>query len=161
MIGPDKNDGSIQLARSEALRLGVAGKVRFYGAVPKKDVPDWLNQGDIFLNTSSVDNTPVSVLEAMASGCCIVSTDAGGVPFLLRHRQDALLTPSGNPEAMASAVASLLLNRNLAARLSAAARASAERFDWRVILPRWDSLLRSSIRGSSALLRSDSTPLNY
>jgi glycosyltransferase involved in cell wall biosynthesis len=162
MIGPDKHDGSLQFARAEAERLGVTSRVQFHAPIPKKDVPDWLNQGDIFLNTSSIDNTPVSVLEAMASGCCIVSTDVGGVPFLLSHKHDALLTPSGNPQAMAAAVASILLNRKLGVRLSASARASAERFDWQLILPRWDSLLRSSMRGSpGAVFESDSTPLNY
>jgi glycosyltransferase involved in cell wall biosynthesis len=162
MVGPDRNDGALAEARAEARRLGVAGRVQFHGGVPKKDVPDWLNQGDIFLNTSSVDNTPVSVLEAMASGNCIVSTDVGGVPFLLTHGTNALLVPPDNPTAMASAVETILRDRKLAARLSAKARTAAEIFDWESILPRWDSLLRSlSDRPNRSLLRSDSAPLNH
>jgi glycosyltransferase involved in cell wall biosynthesis len=161
MVGPDREDGSLAAARAEAVRLGISGQVQFHGAVPKKDVPDWLNQGDIFLNTSSIDNTPVSVLEAMAAGNCIVSSDVGGVPFLLTHRLNAMLVPPDNPAAMASAVESILDDRKLAARLSAKARAAVELFDWDSILPRWDSLLLSIAgRSGRSLLRSDSAPLN-
>ena len=68
-------------------------------------VPSELNEFDIFLNTTFVDNTPVSVLEAMACGLCVVSTDVGGLSFLLEHEGDALLVPPDNPKAMAAAVA--------------------------------------------------------
>src|SRR5262249_26172250 len=91
MVGPDKGDGSWQAVQETAKRLGVATRISMPGGVAKEDVPGWLKQGDIFLNTSRVDNTPVSVLEAMASGLCIVSTDVGGMPFLLDDGQDALL----------------------------------------------------------------------
>jgi glycosyltransferase involved in cell wall biosynthesis len=66
MIGPDKGDGSLQRARQEAESLGVSANVTFLGAVPKQQVPEKLADADIFLNTSNVDNTPVSVMEAMA-----------------------------------------------------------------------------------------------
>ncbi len=50
-------------------------------------------EGDIFLNTTNVDNAPVTVVEAMACGLCIVSTDAGGVPDLVEDEHEALLVP--------------------------------------------------------------------
>ena len=63
-----------------------------------------MNNGDIFLNTTGVDNAPVSVVEAMACGLCVVSTNVGGIPYLLEHEYDSLLVPSNDPAAMATAV---------------------------------------------------------
>ena len=71
-------------------------------------MPACLADGDIFLNTSLVDNTPVSILEAMASGMCIVSTNVGGIPYLLKAGHEALLVSPGDPEKMAEAVRQIL-----------------------------------------------------
>ncbi|MCU1257160.1 MAG: putative glycosyltransferase, partial [Bryobacterales bacterium] len=66
MIGPDKGGGSLQEAKQLAEELGVSDRVHFAGPIPKAKVASFLEQADVFLNTTSVDNTPVSVLEAMA-----------------------------------------------------------------------------------------------
>ena len=79
MIGPDRGDGSFEATKKLALELGVIGRLTCTGPVTKKEIPHLLHQGDIFLNTPRVDNTPVSVLEAMACGLCIVSTNVGGM----------------------------------------------------------------------------------
>jgi glycosyltransferase involved in cell wall biosynthesis len=141
MIGPDKGDGSLPRTEEVARELAVNERVAFTGAIPKLAVPAQLNQGDIFLNTTSVDNVPVSVLEAMASGLCVVSTNAGGIPYLLEHEQDALLVSPNNADEMAAAVRRILNDPQLAARLSAGARKKAEQHDWSNILPGWESLL--------------------
>lgn len=141
MIGPDKGDGSLQQVREKAERLGVSGRVEFVGGVPKREVPTRLNEGDIFLNTTDVDNTPVSVLEAMAAGLCVVSTNVGGLPYLLSDGHDALLVPPRDPAAMAAAVGRSLKEEGLCARLSSNARMKAAGCDWSNVLPRWDELL--------------------
>lgn len=141
MIGPDKGDSSLAAVRAAAAALGVADRVTFTGAIPKTEVAGFLNRGDIFLNTTHVDNTPVSVLEAQACGLCVVSTDAGGLPYLLRHESDALLTPVNAADAMTAAVRRLLKEPALAAYLSAQGRAKAAQCDWANILPLWDALL--------------------
>jgi glycosyltransferase involved in cell wall biosynthesis len=143
MVGRDKGDGSFQRTREIAAALGVADRISFPGGVLKRDVPAWLNRGDIFLNTTNVDNTPVSVLEALASGLCVVSTNVGGVPRLLEHERDALLVPPADAEAMAMAVRRLLDDATLAERLSRAGRTKAERFDWSLVMPQWESLFES------------------
>ena len=142
MIGPDKGDGSLAATRHAAAALGVLDRMRFVGQVPKAAVPGWLDQGDIFLNTTNIDNAPVSTLEAMACGLCVVSTNVGGLPYLLADGTDALLVPPNDPVAMAAAVRRLLTEPALAARLSPNARHKAEQHDWAVVLPQWEALLR-------------------
>jgi glycosyltransferase involved in cell wall biosynthesis len=145
MIGPDKSDGSLQAFRGTAEDLQLTKSVEYAGLVRKADVPTWLGRGDIFLNTTNVDNTPVSVIEAMACGLCLVSTNVGGVPYLLEHERDALLVPPNDPEAMADAVRRILNEPRLAESLSRNARRKAEQFDWQVTLPQWERLFEEAL----------------
>ncbi len=144
MVGPDKSDGSRQRAEQEISRAKLDSWVAFAGQVLKQDVPGWLQRGDIFLNTTTVDNAPVSVVEALACGLCVVSTNIGGLPYLLAHDADALLVPPRDPIAMALAVRRLLREPALAERLSRAGRIVAERHDWSLVLPQWENLLMTA-----------------
>lgn len=144
MIGPNKGDGSWEGVMNLALKLGVQERVICPGKVPKNEIAHWLQQGDIFLNTTRVDNMPVSMLEAMACGLCIVSTNVGGIPHMLEDEHDALLVPTDDHSAMARAVQRLVTEDGLAERLSGNARRKAELFDWSNILPKWERLLSIS-----------------
>ena len=108
--------------------------------------PDWLTKADIFINTTNVDNMPISVLEAMASGLCVVSTNVGGIPYLLEDESDALLVPPNDPQAMTAAVCRILTEPGLAEKLSSNARKKAEQFDWSVIMPQWEAILEDVVR---------------
>lgn len=143
MAGPDKGDGSLQEAQALAKELDVERHVQFLGQVPKNEIARRINSGDVFLNTSAVDNCPVTVIEAMACGACVVTTAVGGIPYLCSQSADALLTPPGDADAMAASVAQILSQPELAASLSRNARSRVELLDWSAILPRWTSLLRS------------------
>lgn len=146
MFGPDKMDGSFELTRKTAHDMGVQDRIGFPGAVPKERVPEVLQTGDIFLNTTNVDNTPVSVLEAMACGLCVVTTNVGGLPDLLEDGVDALLVPPDDSQAMANAIRRLLIEPGLAEKLSVNARRKVEGFDWSVILPQWERLFTELIQ---------------
>jgi glycosyltransferase involved in cell wall biosynthesis len=148
MFGPDKGDGSLQDTMREAEALDVTNRIEFAGPILKRDVGRALCTGDIFINTTNIDNTPVSVMEAMACGLCIVSTNVGGIPHLLENEHDALLVPPDDPQAMSMAIRRILEEPGLARRLSANARRKAEIFDWDVILPQWEALLESANRKS-------------
>jgi glycosyltransferase involved in cell wall biosynthesis len=145
MIGPDKGDGTLRETQNLIEKLRLQGNIEIIPGVTKRQVPQMLGQGDIFINTTNVDNTPVSVMEAMACGLCIVSTDVGGIPYLLENELDALLVPPNNPEAMSIAVRRIIDEPMLAEHLSRNARKKAEQFDWSVILPQWEKLFREII----------------
>jgi glycosyltransferase involved in cell wall biosynthesis len=144
MMGPDKGDGSREAMLDLARALGVLERVTCTGRVHKDEISTRLDQGDIFLNTTRVDNTPVSVLEAMACGLCVVSTNVGGIPYLLHDEQDALLVPADNPSDMAKAVRRLMTVDGLAERLSSNARRKVEQCDWSNVLPKWEKLLNDT-----------------
>ncbi len=140
MVGPDKKDGSFEATQDVARQLGVLDRIEFTGGVTKQAVPEHLDRADVMINTTNVDNTPVTLLEAMACGLCVVSTDVGGVPYLATHGENALLVPPRDHRAMAASVRQLLGDRELSAKLSVGARQFASQFDWDAILPHWLNL---------------------
>jgi glycosyltransferase involved in cell wall biosynthesis len=142
MAGPDKGDGSLREVQRYADQKGIQGNLSIVGTIKKTDVPIFLENGDIFLNTTDIESFGVSVMEAAANGLCIVTTDVGELPFLWTDRENALLVPPGDPHRMAEAVRSLLTNPSLAERISHEARMKAEQFSWTAIRQKWELLLR-------------------
>ena len=149
MVGSDSGDGAHAAAREAIAGARLGAHVELRAGVPKAAVPSVLDAADIFLNTSTIDNTPVSVMEAMACGLCVVSTSVGGIPFLVDDARDGLLVPSDDAKAMAAAVERILRDPALASSLSRCARAKAEAFDWSAVLPRWESLLEDVAAGGA------------
>lgn len=149
MVGPDKGDGSLQKTREMARKLGIIHAVNFSGAIPKEKVPAALAKAHVFLNTTNFDNTPVSIIEALACGLPVVSTNVGGIPYLLENGNNALLIPPDNVDEMVAALGRLLENPELAAQLSRNGRKLAEAFDWSVVLPQWQRLLTNVITSKS------------
>jgi glycosyltransferase involved in cell wall biosynthesis len=145
MAGPELDD-VLPKCKSLSKRLGVERNVEFLGRVPKSQIPELGNQCDVFLNPTSVDNTPVSIVEAMAMGMCIVATTVGGLPHLLKDGETALLVPPGNEREMACAMLRILEDQELAERLSRNARSVAESMDWVQVTPKWLELIRSVAR---------------
>lgn len=143
MLGADKGDGSLQATRDAAEHSGVGDQITIRSGVPKSEVPQQLQMGDIFLNTTNIDNTPVSVLEALACGLCVVSTSVGGIPYLLEDGVDALLVTPNDPGAMASAASRILTEPGLASSISRAGRRTVEPFDWQPVLAKWKDLFSS------------------
>ena len=127
-----------------AEKLGIAQQVEFHGGIAKRDVPKWLDRADIFLNTSRIDNTPVTVAEAMACGLCVVSTDVGGMPYMLRDGVDGLLCPDDAVEPMAKSITRLLREKKTAEKISDEARRQAFQQDWSKVIPIWSELLKGA-----------------
>lgn len=130
-----------QLARE----LGVAQAVHFTGRVDTADMPALYRDADIMLNPSLIDNMPNSVLEALASGALVVSTNVGGVPYIVEHGRTALLVPPADPAAMAQAVLRLADTPALAAALRSAGRASVAQYAWTSVKPRLLEVYRQAL----------------
>ncbi len=120
-----------------AANLGVAEAVRFSGRIDNADIAALYASADCMLNPSTVDNMPISILEALACGVPVVSTDAGGIPDMVVHEQTALLVPIGDAAAMAAAALRVLNDPSLATRLAQAGRAEVERYSWARVMQLW------------------------
>src|SRR5690606_21965536 len=79
-----------------AAELGVSDKVKFAGRLDRSAMAALYRDADLMLNPSTVDNMPNSILEAYAAGVPVVSTDAGGIPYIARNEETALLVPAGD-----------------------------------------------------------------
>jgi glycosyltransferase involved in cell wall biosynthesis len=104
--------------------------VQFLGYIDHKGLPDVYDQCDILLNGSHSDNFPGSLMEASAAGLVVVSTNAGGIPFLYQNGENALLVEVGDWQGMAAAVERLLQDQGLASRLAAAGREVSSQCEW-------------------------------
>jgi len=140
MVGPDK-DGSMKGIQTLARDLGVENKLKLTGRISKLD---WLNLStgfDVFMNTTQIDNTPVSVVEALALGLPVVTTNVGGIPHLLKSGTNALLVEPDNPQAFIDAFLSLQ-DDEYYEKLSRNGRVLAETFSWEKVSVKWNKILQ-------------------
>ena len=90
MVGPDK-DGSMIKCKNLSKKLKIENNVKFTGIL---DQDEWIKlseEYDVFINTTNADNMPVSIIECLALGLPIVSTNVGGLAYLLENNKNALL----------------------------------------------------------------------
>ncbi len=113
-----------------ARRLGITEQVRFTGRLDREQMAVLYRDADLMLNASRVDNMPNALLEALASGLPVVSTCAGGIPFMVKDRDTAMLVPIDDAAAMAAAAIEVLENHGLREKLVAAGLADVRRYQW-------------------------------
>ncbi|APY07534.1 glycosyl transferase family 1 [Winogradskyella sp. J14-2] len=138
MVGPD-SDGSLNETKQLVKKLNL--NVKFTGKLPKNEWVERSKDYNIFINTTNFDNTPVSVIEAMALGLPVVSTNVGGLPFLITHNKEGILVSPNDVNAMVDAIIKLKQNKNFKDKLVINARKKVENFDWKEIRAQWKRLL--------------------
>jgi colanic acid/amylovoran biosynthesis glycosyltransferase len=138
MVGPDK-DGTLEDFKKLAKKLNIEKSIEYTGVLHKKAWHKKSKDFDIFINTTNLDNTPLSVIEAMALGLPIVSTNVGGIPYLINHKIDGLLVDKNNEQQMYKAIVSILNDTN--SSLADNARKKVENFDWEFVRHKWLKIL--------------------
>lgn len=112
--------------------------VRFAGRIERLEIPAFYRNHDIMLNASNIDNAPLSILEAFASGLPVVSTAAGGIPRLIEHRRTGMLAPLDDHALLAAHAVTLVDDQALAQAIAREAHASClRRFGWEMIRNQW------------------------
>lgn len=119
-----------------ATALGTDG-IRFLGRVEPALMSALYDEADIFVNSSIVDNQPLSVLEAFAAGLPVVSTPTGDIASLVRDGETGLVIPPGDPSAMAKAVMRLLEHPEQALQIARHARDQVEAHSWPRVRAQW------------------------
>ena len=117
--------------------LKLADSVNFTGRVDTLQMPALYQSADVMLNTSRVDNMPNSILESLASGVPVVSTDVGGIPFMVEHGKNVLLVKSEDFTAMANSVLQILENKKLRESLITEGRVLVRNFSWPQVKVHW------------------------
>lgn len=135
--------------KSLAQELQLTDAVHFAGRLDPDAMAELYRGADVALNPSLADNMPNSVLEGLASGVPVVSTDVGGVPFMVRHEVHALLVPPRSPQDMAAAVLRLSDDPALRQRLVTAGLAEVQRYTWEAVAPLLASVYRSVLGAPS------------
>jgi glycosyltransferase involved in cell wall biosynthesis len=113
-------------------------------------LPTLYASADAFVFASLTETLGLVVLEAMASGLPVIAAPAGGVAVTLRDEENGLAYPPGDVQAMANAIARLVLNRELCARLAIGARSTGERFGWERELDRLDASYREVLAAAAS-----------
>lgn len=139
MVGPDK-ENLIDDCKKYASGLNV--DVKFTGKLAKEEWVELSKDYNVFINTTHFDNTPISAIEAMALGLPIVSTNVGGIPFLLTDNENGLLVGDSDVDGMTDAIVEIFNNVILREKITINARNTVESFDWDVIKQKWFEILK-------------------
>jgi glycosyltransferase involved in cell wall biosynthesis len=139
--GPD-----LEAVRGEVSRRGLDGRVRFLGPLGREGVLTLFRAADASLLTSSWENFPHTVVEALAVGTPVVATAVGGVPEVVRDGENGLLVPAGDVDALAAAIRRVVEDGALRARLAVAAAPSVAELSPDRLYTRLESILESAVR---------------
>jgi glycosyltransferase involved in cell wall biosynthesis len=143
-------EASLSIAHDGPLRADLekmAGElelknVTFCGRVSQDAMRDLYDEADVYLMSPNVDNMPLSVFECYASGLPLVSTAAGGVPYIVKQEATGLLVPLNDHRAMADAALRLLSEPGLGQRLARNGLTECRRYEGAAIASEWVALYR-------------------
>lgn len=127
--------------------LALQDKVEFVGRLEPDDMAVLYQRCDAMLNPANVDNMPNSILEAMACALPVISTDVGGVPFVVRHEETALLVPAADERRMADAIRRLYGDRELGRALAIAGLEDVRQYAWSEVKAQWLGLYQEAAAG--------------
>ncbi|HLF71870.1 MAG TPA: glycosyltransferase [Dehalococcoidia bacterium] len=144
IVGDGEERANLQ-AQAHALDLGDA--VTFVGAVPHPEVQRYLWAADVFVSVNELSNVGNPLLEAMVAGCCVLTLDEGDTRDVVKDDETGVLQRSGDPAAIAEALAALHADAERRKRLGEAARAFAAKAFWS-----WQERIDAEVDAVEALL---------
>ena len=117
--------------------LGIRG-CRFTGPVRPEEMIALYNDADVYVNASLIDNMPLSILEAYSVGLPVVTSDAGGIPWIACDGETALVVPAGNGEALAVAMRNSIVHWEASLQRAERARSFVtEMYAWPAVRQKW------------------------
>jgi glycosyltransferase involved in cell wall biosynthesis len=120
-------DGDAGALARHAHELGMGDRVLVRGWCSPEECARMYARSALFVLPSHVEGLPMSLLEAMAAGCAVISTRVGGIPDVVQDGENGLLVAPGEPARLADAIARVLAEPGLAPQLGRAARATIAR----------------------------------
>jgi len=117
-------------------QLDLNDKITFVGRLERNDIANLYRSADILLNTSLVDNTPNSIIEALACGLVVVSSDVGGIPHLVTDQKHAYLVPPSSSERVAQQLSYVLDKKELARNVALSGHQMVRQFTPQIVIPK-------------------------
>ncbi|MBX7172022.1 MAG: glycosyltransferase family 4 protein [Pyrinomonadaceae bacterium] len=111
--------------------------VDFLGKIPNEEMPQIYDSADSYLNASLVDNMPLSLIEAFSAGVPVISSNAGGIPYLIEHEKNGLLVKMNDCQALAVESIKLLNDSVLAKNIIGQAKLESEKYEWQKVKKDW------------------------
>jgi len=125
-------------------KLAIEKSVEFLGGVKNEDMPALYMQSDLFILPSLSEGIPVSILEAMASGCPVVVTKVGGIPEFIEHKKTGYLIEPRSVGAISSAVIDLLGDEKLRNEMAKNAHTFVRRnYDWEIVVGKFEKIINA------------------
>lgn len=135
-------DGSQRQELEALARELKLSNVEFIGRVPNERMPELIDAADIYLNSPNIDNMPGSIIEAFAAGLPVVTTNAGGIPYIVTDGETGLMVERNDHEAMARASIRLLEDEALATHIAQRAHEECKKYSWSAVREEWLKLYR-------------------
>lgn len=121
--------------------LGLRG-VQCLGRIEPDRMPQVYADHDLYVQSPDIDNMPLSVLEAFASGLPVVSTDVGGIRAILEPGAHGLLAPADDDRAIADRIVWMLEHADEARSMAQAAHDTLQTFTWPAVRSSWLEIYR-------------------
>ena len=141
LVGPIKEDAIFSNIKTIINKFRLENNVKITGQLSKKKWAKLSEDYDVFINTSNIDNTPVTLLESMALGLPIVSTNVGGIPDLVENNETGILVNKDKEEEMARGILHLIRNPNISQLIASNAYNYVNQIDKKNIIPQWLTLI--------------------
>ena len=138
MAGP-ASDSTLEQCKKFAIQNKLP--VTFLGKLSRAEWAQKATEHNLFLNTSRFDNMPLSLLEAMALGLPVVSTNVGGIPHFIENGREAILVDQELADPFCVAISRLATSLGMVKKLSQNGREKATDYDWPHIMEQWTMLL--------------------
>lgn len=139
MVGPDK--GELEKCKQLRSKLNLENNIDFIGFIPNKDLPQFYQSTDIYINTTHYESFGVALMEAAACELPIVSTNVGEIPQIWAEDTNILLCDSGDYKTMSKEVNKLFTDSELRKDLGIKAQKNTQRYTWESIKPIWEMIL--------------------
>jgi L-malate glycosyltransferase len=142
-------DGSRRAELERLARELNLSHTEFVGRVEPEEMHAYYDAADVFLNASNVDNMPISILEAFAAGTPVVTTNAGGIPYIVTDGETGLMVERGDCEALARGALRLFEERGLASKIAGNAHEQSGRYAWASVRDGWLKVYREVSGGGA------------
>lgn len=133
VVGDGSERQNLEALKSE---IGLTG-TKFLGQIPHEGIQEAYNAADIFLNASHIDNQPLSILEAFATGLPVVSTNAGGIPDMVTDGVTGYLVERGDFQSLAQRAVQMLDDPATTSRMANSAYIECQKYQWEEVRAKW------------------------